>query len=114
MRKFALLFIVCFVTFLFLVGCEERKTVAVEPKDAQVDDLGERDDQNKTVELSNEQVEDIVRRSYQYVTLYNVNNKFAHQAGGWNKMMVDTKLKDHTLRDIARPNNDTLWPGCLT
>ena len=30
-----------------------------------------------TVELSDEQVEDIVRRSWQYVAMYNVNNKFS-------------------------------------
>jgi len=33
--------------------------------------------EKKAIELSDEQVEDIVRRSYQYVALYNVINKFA-------------------------------------
>ena len=62
---------------------------------------------------SDEQVENIVRRSYQYVAMYNVNNKFALKQGGWNICDADTKLKDHTMREIARPNNDTLYISCL-
>jgi hypothetical protein len=62
---------------------------------------------------SDEQVENIVRRSYQYVAMYNVNNKFALKQGGWNTVDADTKLKDHTMREIARPNNDTLYISCL-
>ncbi len=64
-------------------------------------------------ELSDAQVEDIVRRSYQYVALYNVNNKFALSQGGWNTIVADTELKDHTMQDIARPNNDTLYIGMM-
>ncbi|MCP4258337.1 MAG: DUF1254 domain-containing protein [Planctomycetes bacterium] len=45
--------------------------------------------------------------------MYNVNNKFALKQGGWNTVVADTKLKDHTMRDIARPNNDTLYIGCM-
>ncbi|CAB1079349.1 hypothetical protein JY97_03080 [Alkalispirochaeta odontotermitis] len=60
-------------------------------------------------ELSDEQLANIVRRSYQYVALYNVNNKSAELTGGWNQMLIDSELKDHTLRVIARPNNDTLY-----
>jgi hypothetical protein len=67
----------------------------------------------KAVTLSDQQVENIVRRSYQYVAMYNVNNKFALKQGGWNTCDADTKLKDHTMRDIARPNNDTLYIGCM-
>jgi len=63
--------------------------------------------------LTDAQVENIVRRSYQYVAMYNVNNKFALKQGGWNICDADTKLKDHTMREIARPNNDTLYIGCL-
>ena len=63
--------------------------------------------------LSDEQVENIVRRSYPYVAMYNVNNKFALKQGGWNTLDADTKLKDHTMREIARPNNDTLYISCL-
>jgi hypothetical protein len=60
-------------------------------------------------------VEDIVRRSYQYVAMYNVNNKFAMDPtnplnpGGWNRVKANTTLADHTLKAIARPNNDTLF-----
>ena len=63
--------------------------------------------------MTDEEVENIVRRSYQYVAMYNVNNKFALKQGGWNTVDADTELKDHTLREIARPNNDTLYIGCM-
>jgi len=66
-----------------------------------------------TVSLSDAQLEDLVRRSYQYVAMYNVNNKFALAQGGWNSCVADTALKDHTMREIARPNNDTLYIGCM-
>jgi hypothetical protein len=65
------------------------------------------------IELTDEQIENIVLRSYQYVAMYNVNNKFAMGAGGWNRCTADTQLKDHTMQDIARPNNDTLYIGCV-
>jgi len=66
-----------------------------------------------TATLSDEQVQDIVRRSYQYVAMYNVNNKFAQVQGGWNTLVADTRLKDHTMRTIARPNNDTFYVSGL-
>ncbi len=68
-----------------------------------------------TVKLTDVQVEDIVRRSYQYVAMYNVNNKFAMDpsnplgTGGWNRVKANTTLADHTLKAIPRPNNDTLY-----
>jgi len=65
------------------------------------------------VKLSDAQIDDLVRRSYQYVAMYNVNNKFALKQGGWNTLAADTTLKDHTTREIARPNNDTLYISCL-
>jgi hypothetical protein len=65
------------------------------------------------VELSDAEVENLVRRSYQYVAMYNVNSKFAMTQGGWNTVLADTEPKDHTMRDIARPNNDTLYIGCM-
>lgn len=65
------------------------------------------------VELSDGDVKNLVERSYQYVAMYNVNNKFALKQGGWNTCDPDTELKDHTLREIARPNNDTLYLNCL-
>ena len=64
-------------------------------------------------ELTNEQIENIVRRSYQYVAMYNVNNKFAIVQKGWNFCVPNTELADHTMREIARPNNDSLYIGCM-
>ena len=69
--------------------------------------------QGKEITLSDAEIENLVRRSYQYVAMYNVNNKFALKQGGWNTCNADTQLKDHTLREIARPNNDTLYISCL-
>ena len=92
-------------TLLVLGGCgteEAPKTTSVEPEKATV------------AALSDEQIENIVRRSYQYVAMYNVNNKFAMvQTGGWNLCVPFTELKDHTMREIARPNNDSLYIGCM-
>ena len=65
------------------------------------------------VDLSDDDVENLVKRSYQYVAMYNVNNKFALKHGGWNTVDADTQLKDHTMREIARPNNDTLYVSAL-
>ena len=65
------------------------------------------------VDLSDDDVENLVKRSYQYVAMYNVNNKFALKHGGWNTVDADTRLKDHTMREIARPNNDTLYVSAL-
>jgi hypothetical protein len=70
-------------------------------------------DEGQTMELNDKQVENLVRRSYQYVAMYNVNNKFALKQGGWNTVDADTQLKDHTMREIARPNNDTLYISAL-
>ena len=64
-------------------------------------------------DLSDADVENLVERSYQYVAMYNVNNKFALKQGGWNSCDPDTELKDHTMREIARPNNDTLYLACM-
>jgi hypothetical protein len=65
--------------------------------------------------LSDADVENIIKRSYQYVAMYNVNNKSALDpknplgTGGWNRIKANTILADHTLKAIARPNNDTLY-----
>lgn len=67
----------------------------------------------KDINLSDGQIEELVRRSYQYVAMFNVNNKFALKQGAWNTCVADTQLKDHTMREIARPNNDTLYISCL-
>ncbi|MGI9243408.1 MAG: DUF1254 domain-containing protein, partial [Verrucomicrobiales bacterium] len=64
----------------------------------------------RSAEMTDDQMENLVRRSYQYVAMYNVNNKCAdEQVKGWNKSQADSQLKDHTLKVIARPNNDTLY-----
>ena len=68
---------------------------------------------SSAAELGNAEIDNLVRRSYQYVAMYNVNNKFALKQGGWNTVDADTKLKDHTMREIARPNNDTLYVSAL-
>jgi len=70
---------------------------------------------NRMIDLSDAQMENLARRSYQYVAMFNVNNKGALDAnnpmgtGGYNKVYAATALTDHTLRVIARPNNDTLY-----
>ena len=71
-------------------------------------------DENGNVILTDAQVENIVRRSYQYVAMYNVNNKFAlAEAGmstkGYNKGLKNTHLLDHTVKSIPRPNNDVMY-----
>jgi hypothetical protein len=70
--------------------------------------------------LSDEQVENLVRRSYQYVAMFNVIQKFvldpssgAMFMGEVNKPVAGTALMDHTVRAIARPNNDTLYQGAV-
>jgi len=70
--------------------------------------------------LSREQVENIVRRSYQYVAMFNVNQKFALDTssggmamGGFNRPAALTALADHNMRSIARPNNDTFYQGAV-
>ena len=71
------------------------------------------DQKSGEIMLTDAEIENVVRRSYQYVAMYNVNNKFAIKQGGWNTVDADTKLKDHTMREIARPNNDTLYISAL-
>ncbi|MFV8817119.1 DUF1214 domain-containing protein [Haliea sp. E17] len=62
--------------------------------------------------LDDSQIDAIVRHSYPFVAMYNVNNKFALKQG-WNNCVADTVLKDATMTDIARPNNDTLYISCM-
>ena len=64
--------------------------------------------------LSDKQIEQIVKRSYQYVAMYNVNQKMVFEeegvtTRGYNKGMRNTDLLDHTVQFIARPNNDVLY-----
>jgi len=98
--------ICCFVALsLLIAGCSKTKS----PTHADAD-----------AALSREQVENVVRRSYQYVAMYNVNQKFALDPAsggmfmdGFNKPVAMTALADHTVRSIARPNNDTLYQGAV-
>ena len=93
------------IVMLSLAGCDKepaKESVSVDKTVAQTPGT-----------LSDEQITNIIRRSYQYVAMYNVNNKFALKQGGWNTCVADTQLKDHTMREIARPNNDTLYIGCM-
>ena len=66
------------------------------------------------VGLTDAEVENIVKRSYQYVAMYNVINKGAIQEEnpnrtGWNGTFAASGLLDHNAKAIARPNNDTLY-----
>ena len=95
--------IILILAFSFQIGCnqlnEKKNTLKT--------------DENGFVILSDAQIENIVKRSYQYVAMYNVNNKFAFKQGGWNKLQADTELKDHSMREIARPNNDSFYSVAL-
>lgn len=72
-------------------------------------------DENGYAILTDSQIKNIVERSYQYVAMYNVNNKYAvspkssFTTGGWNKAFTNTKLYDHHVNTVARPNNDALY-----
>jgi hypothetical protein len=73
----------------------------------------------ETLELTDAQMEELVRRSYQYVAMFNVNNKIAldpgnpMSSGGYNRVFASTDLADHNLQVIARPNNDTLYVAAM-
>jgi hypothetical protein len=66
-------------------------------------------------EMSDAELTNVVRRSYQYVALYNtlsgfaLNDKNPFSTHGWNKTYKPTGLTDHTVTAIAGPNNDTLY-----
>ncbi|WP_204903016.1 DUF1214 domain-containing protein [Microbulbifer mangrovi] len=121
---FAFLLLSAVLTGLWLSGCSNDdggKTVSAQHEDMTAAPQGANDTgvDNQTdtdrpdVAMSDEFLKDLVTRSYQYVAMYNVNNKFAAKLGGWNACEADTALKDHTTREIARPNNDTLYVSCL-
>lgn len=104
--------IVSLLALSLIISCggkeEPAQTAAVEPSMATTETAGE---------LTDDQIKNIVQRSYQYVALYNVINKSAMDPNnpgktGWNNCVADTQLKDHNLKVIARPNNDTLYISC--
>jgi hypothetical protein len=96
MRAKTWMLMVCLIALVLPAGCKKKEAV-----------------QGTAGTLGDAEIENIVRRSYQYVAMYNVNNKFAQKQGGWNTVVPDTRLKDHTMREIARPNNDTLYISCM-
>lgn len=55
----------------------------------------------KAITLNDQQAEDIVRRSYQYVAMFNVIQKQI-ATKGLNKPVAKTELLDHTMQGIAR------------
>ncbi len=69
----------------------------------------------QAADLSRADAENIVRRSYQYVALYNTllnftfNKKNPFASGGWNQTHYPEGLMDASVRAIPRPNNDTLY-----
>jgi hypothetical protein len=66
-------------------------------------------------DLSSADADNLVKRSYQYVALYNtifewaLNKKDPFYTGGFNNTFIAKGLIDATARDIPRPNNDTLY-----
>ncbi len=99
-----------FSGLLALAGCGQSQDAATTSGDAAVPEQAV-----AAGELTDAQVDNIVRRSYQFVAMYNVNNKNAldpsnpFSTGGWNRVRVNPTLADHTVKMIARPNNDTLY-----
>jgi hypothetical protein len=67
------------------------------------------------VQLSDADAKHLVRRSLQYVALYDTllnftfNKKNPFASGGWNKTHYPAGLMDASVRAIPRPNNDTLY-----
>ncbi len=92
------------LAFSFLISCNQATN--------QKNTL--KTDENGFVIRSDAETENLVKRSYQYVAMYNVNNKFAlaengMSTQGYNKGLKNTQLLDHTVKAIARPNNDVLY-----
>jgi len=113
-KKIALLKTLLFAGIVALTGCGQSQDAAISG-----DDSAESDQASAVAELTDAKVEEIVRRSYQFVAMYNVNNKTAMDpsnplgTGGWNRVKANTALADHTVKMIARPNNDTLYTGAM-
>lgn len=101
--------LVILMALSLLVGCgkEEVSQTAGVASDKATETM--------SVQLNDKDIDNIVRRSYQYIAMYNVvnnaamNEKNPQNTGGWNRKFVATTLADHTMKMIARPNNDTLY-----
>jgi hypothetical protein len=69
----------------------------------------------QTAKMTDAKAENLVRRSLQYVALYDTllnftfNKKNPFASGGWNKTHYPEGLMDASVRAIPRPNNDTLY-----
>jgi hypothetical protein len=69
----------------------------------------------QTAKMTDAELENLVRRSIQYVALYDTllnftfNKKNPFASGGWNKTHYPQGLMDASVRAIPRPNNDTLY-----
>jgi hypothetical protein len=65
--------------------------------------------------MSDADLTNLVRRSYQYVAMCNtasgfaLNEKNPFSTHGWNRTYTPTGLMDHTVTSIGGPNNDTLY-----
>lgn len=66
-------------------------------------------------ELSDAEMKELVKRSYQYVALFNTLNNFVvspknpFATGAWNKTFYPKGLMDASVKALPRPNNDTLY-----
>jgi len=72
------------------------------------------DSAGKSIDLTDDEIDNLVRRTYPYVAMFNVINKGAMDENnptrtGWNGTFPAAGLLDHTMTAIARPNNDTLY-----
>ena len=98
-KKIIYLLLAVFIASLFF-ACNNKK---------------ENKQNNGKEKFTHSELVNIVNRSFQYVAMYNVINNFAMQENnpigtkGWNKTFTNTKLADHTVKAIARPNNDTYY-----
>ena len=69
----------------------------------------------QAVKMTDTDAQNLVRRSLQYVALYDTlpnftfNKKNPFASGGWNKTHYPEGLMDASVRAIPRPNNDTLY-----
>jgi len=99
MKNSIIAFIV--LSIIFFVQCSSNQDNKQKKSELKTPDY------NQTVE--------IVKRAYQYIAMYNVINNFAMQEDnpigtkGWNKTFKNTRLADHNVKAIARPNNDTYY-----
>ncbi|MEB3290268.1 MAG: DUF1214 domain-containing protein [Leptolyngbya sp.] len=68
-----------------------------------------------TFQITDQQLEQVVRHCYQYVAMYNTINNFAMQEAnpfsthGWNKMYIPSGLMNASVKALPTPNNDTLY-----